>query len=38
VASIPLFAPETSIGSLVTACAETCDGGAAPDCEIMRAG
>jgi hypothetical protein len=31
-----LQALETTIASLVTACAETCDGGAAPDCVIFR--
>jgi DNA-binding transcriptional MerR regulator len=32
-----LKALEASIASLVTACAETCDGGAAPDCVILQA-
>lgn len=27
---------EASIASLVTACADTCDGGAAPDCVILQ--
>lgn len=31
-----LQALEASIASLVTCCAETCDGGAAPDCVILR--
>jgi hypothetical protein len=31
-----LKALEASIASLVTACSETCDGGAAPDCVILR--
>jgi MerR family copper efflux transcriptional regulator len=33
---VELKALETSIASLVTACAETCDGGAAPDCVILQ--
>jgi DNA-binding transcriptional MerR regulator len=33
---IELKALEASIASLVTACAETCDGGAAPDCVILQ--
>jgi DNA-binding transcriptional MerR regulator len=32
-----LQALEASIASLVTCCAETCDGGAAPDCVILQA-
>ena len=32
-----LKALETSIASLVTACAQPCDGGAAPDCVILQA-
>jgi DNA-binding transcriptional MerR regulator len=32
-----LEALEASIASLVTCCAETCDGGAAPDCVILQA-
>ena len=31
-----LQALEASIASLVTCCAETCDGGAAPDCVILQ--
>jgi DNA-binding transcriptional MerR regulator len=31
-----LKALEVSIASLVTACAKTCDGGAAPDCVILQ--
>jgi MerR family transcriptional regulator, copper efflux regulator len=31
-----LEALEASIASLVTCCAETCDGGAAPDCVILQ--
>jgi MerR family transcriptional regulator, copper efflux regulator len=31
-----LKALEASIASLVTACAKTCDGGAAPDCVILQ--
>jgi len=33
-----LQALEQSIASLVTACASTCDGGAAADCVILQAG
>jgi MerR family transcriptional regulator, copper efflux regulator len=33
-----LQALERSIASLVTACASTCDGGAAKDCVILQAG
>lgn len=32
-----LQALESTIASLVTACANTCDGGAAPDCVILQA-
>jgi len=31
-----LTALEASIASLVTSCAESCDGGAAPDCVILQ--
>jgi DNA-binding transcriptional MerR regulator len=34
---IELQALEAAIGSLVTSCANTCDGGAAPDCVILQA-
>jgi DNA-binding transcriptional MerR regulator len=33
---IELQALEATIASLVTACANTCDGGAAPDCVILQ--
>jgi MerR family transcriptional regulator, copper efflux regulator len=33
---VELQALETTIASLVTACANTCDGGAAPDCVILQ--
>jgi DNA-binding transcriptional MerR regulator len=33
---VELKALEAGIASLVTACAETCDGGAAPDCVILQ--
>jgi hypothetical protein len=33
---LELQALEAAIASLVTACVTTCDGGAAPDCVILR--
>jgi hypothetical protein len=35
-AALELQALEATIASLVTACAKTCGGGAAPDCVILQ--